>query len=121
LARSAELESGILPRLLHVDDDDVVAEALRKIADVVSVKSLEEARRALKAHDFDLAVLGLVRTARTLDLLPDFRNSNGDAVPVIVFHGASIRSQTSMDSLVANVTERLASRRPVQRREIHYP
>jgi signal transduction histidine kinase len=118
------------PRILHVDDDNVVAQALGKIADVVSVNSIEEARHALKAEDFDLAVLDIAHaTGPSLHLLPDLRDSKGNAIPVVVFsagggisaHDAEVpfaptKSRTSIDRLVATVSERLASRLQVQRR-----
>jgi PAS domain S-box-containing protein len=121
------------PNILHVDDDhdalSVVAEALGAIAQVVSVDSVDDARRALAAHHFDLAVLDvMVGAVSGLDLLPDLRTSKGSAIPVIVFsaHGADMKadmkadmehdpqvqanlgkSQASLDRLVAIVQDRL--------------
>jgi DNA-binding NtrC family response regulator len=110
------------PRILHVDDDNVVARALSEIADVVTVDSIEEARRALKASDFDLAVLDMaLAPGASADLLPELRDSKGNVIPVVVFsvqeanladnpqeHAA--RDNSSIDSLVATVRDRLASR-----------
>jgi DNA-binding response OmpR family regulator/anti-sigma regulatory factor (Ser/Thr protein kinase) len=120
------------PRILHVDDDNIVAQALNRIADVVSVNSIEEAQRALTAADFDLAVLDLAHARGTdLDLLPDLRDSKGNAIPVVVFpgqsrisaHDAQVRfaltkSRTSIDNLLATISERLASRPHIQAEEI---
>jgi DNA-binding NtrC family response regulator len=57
LAKPVAHEANRRPRILHVDEDNVVARALSEIGDVVTVNSIEDARRALKASDFDLAVL----------------------------------------------------------------
>jgi len=57
LAKSVVRNANRRPRILHVDDDNLVARALGEIADVVTVNSIEAAQRALKAGDFDLAVL----------------------------------------------------------------
>jgi DNA-binding response OmpR family regulator len=118
------------PRILHVDDDNVVARALSEIADVVTVNSIEEARRALKASDFDLAVLDVaLAPGASPALLPELRNSKGNVVPVVVFcaqeanladdpqeHAALANS--SIDSLLATVRDRLASRSTLVSREI---
>ena len=112
------------PRILHVDEDDIVARALNDIADVVTVNSIEAAQRALKASDFDLAVLDVaLANGASLDLLPELRDSKGNVIPVVVFsaQGASLmdvadeqaalaKSHASIDSLVATVRDRLASR-----------
>lgn len=112
------------PRILHVDEDDIVARALGDIADVVTVNSIEAAQRVLKASDFDLAVLDVaLANGTSLDLLPELRDSKGNVIPVVVFsaQGASLmdvadeqvalaKSHTSIDSLVATVRDRLASR-----------
>jgi signal transduction histidine kinase len=120
------------PRILHVDEDNAVARALGEIGDVVTVKSIEEAQRALKADDFDLAVLDvtLARGAGP-DLLPELRDSRGNVIPVVVFsarganlasdpqHKAALaKSHTSIDSLVATVRDRLASRSANVSREV---
>jgi signal transduction histidine kinase len=112
------------PRILHVDEDNAVARALSELGDVVTVNSIEEARQALKASDFDLAVLdvALAKNAGP-NLLPELRDSKGNVIPVVVFsaRGANLagdpqvqatlaRSHTSIDSLVATVRDRLASR-----------
>jgi PAS domain S-box-containing protein len=120
-----EAETSI-PRILHLDDDhDVlaaVAGALGTTAEVVSVDSIEDARRALADDRYDLAVLDIsLGTASVLDFLPDLRNSQGDMIPAIIFaaHGADMacdeqigaalsKSQTSIESLVAKIHDRLA-------------
>jgi DNA-binding response OmpR family regulator len=118
------------PRILHVDDDNIVAHALGKIADVVTVNSIEEARRALEASDFDLAVLDVaLAPGASLALLPELRDSKGNIIPVVVFsaqeanlvHDAQEQktlANLSIDSLVAAVLDRLASRQACVSREI---
>jgi PAS domain S-box-containing protein len=113
------------PRVLHVDDDyDVLAlvtHALRATADVVSADSIESARRALATDRIDLVVLDIMLGADSgLDLLPDLRDSLGNAIPVIIFSArgagfpcdeqievAFAKSSSSLNSLVATVRDRL--------------
>ena len=135
LTKPMAREAGRRPRILHVDDDRGVAQALSKIADVVSVPSIEAAHRALKIDDFDLAVLDMAHAKGAgRDPLPDLRDSKGNAIPVVVFstespnladdgqaqekvqeqaQGARAKSRASIDRLVATVRERLTSRPPV--------
>jgi PAS domain S-box-containing protein len=80
------------PRILHVDDDSdvlhVVAETLRVDADIVSVRSIKEARRALAHSDIDLALIDLaLADGDGLDLLADLRKADGKVIPAIVFSG----------------------------------
>ncbi|MGA3308166.1 MAG: response regulator [Xanthobacteraceae bacterium] len=112
------------PRILHVDQDQVVARALSEIADVVTVNSIEEAQRVLKASDFDLAVLDVeLAKAASPDLKPELRDSKGNAIPVVIFSAKGANSvrdaqeeaalaklHLSIDGLVAAVRDRLASR-----------
>ena len=113
------------PQVLHVDDDrnvlDVVARALGGSAKVISVDSIDEARRALNAHHIDLAVLDIaLGQASGLELLPDLRTSAGRPIPVIIFSAQSAsppheppveaslaKSQAALDSLIATVHDRL--------------
>jgi PAS domain S-box-containing protein len=79
-------------RILHVDDDcdvlQVVAEALRADAEIVSVGSIKEARRVLADADIDLAVIDLaLADGDGLDLLADLRKADGRVIPAIVFSG----------------------------------
>jgi signal transduction histidine kinase len=131
LAEPAALEAKRRPRILHVDEDNTVACALSDIGDVVTVNSIEEARRAVKTSDFDLAVLDVaLAKGAGPDLLPELRDSKGNVIPVVVFsaNGANLasdaqvqaalaKSHTSIDSLVATVRDRLASRRASLTRE----
>jgi DNA-binding response OmpR family regulator/nitrogen-specific signal transduction histidine kinase len=121
------------PRILHVDDDatvlGVVAQALDATADVVSVDSLEAARRALRSRHFDLAVLDVALAANSgLDLLPDLYDGNGDPIPVIVFsaQGANracaaqvrevlTKSRASIDHLIAILSKGQPRELPVDR------
>jgi PAS domain S-box-containing protein len=113
------------PRILHVDDDHdvlaLVSHALRATADVVSVDSIEGARRALARDRIELAVLDiLLGTNSGLDLLPDLHDKLGNAIPVVIFstHGEGYpcgeqieatfsKSGSSLESLVATVRDRL--------------
>jgi signal transduction histidine kinase len=124
LAKSVVHDANRRPRILHVDEDNAVARALSEIADVVTVNSIEAARRALKAGDFDLAVLDVaLAKGASPDLLPELRDSRGNVIPVVVFsakgadlaadaqeRAALAKSHSSIDSLVATVRDRLASR-----------
>lgn len=113
------------PRVLHVDSDPetlaIVTDVLRRTADVVSADSLFGARIALAAVPIDLAVLDTSVGAESgLDLLPSLRTDRGDAIPVIVFsdnvagltcdeqiQAALVKSDTSLESLVATVRDHL--------------
>ena len=113
------------PRVLHVDSDPQllrsVAAALGARAEVMSVGSIVEAHRALAANRFDVAVLDVVLAAGSgFDLLHELRDSEGDAIPLVVFspqetsqvisgqmRSALIRSRTSIDNLVAILRKRL--------------
>jgi CheY-like chemotaxis protein len=113
------------PCILHVDDDpamlDLVAFTLEPMASVVSVASVDEARRALPAQHFDLAVLDItLGPVSGLDLLPELQNRNGSPIPVIIFSahppqltsnpqvGACLnKSRSSLDDLVAAIHDRL--------------
>jgi DNA-binding response OmpR family regulator len=123
------------PRILHVDDDpavlDLVAHALGTTANVTSVGSIEDARRALVAHHFDLAVLDVaLGSGSGVDLLPDLL-SKGRAIPVIIFsaHGANLvhdprvqasmsKSRDALAGLVTTVHDRLMPRPCHPSREI---
>jgi PAS domain S-box-containing protein len=133
--RLAQILDQVLPHtasgrahILHVDDDpavlEVVARALAATADVLSVDSLDDARRALAEHHFDLAVLDVdLGRASGLDLLPELRGEAGRAIPVIIFsadgatsadeervHASLIKSRAALESLVTTVHERLTPR-----------
>jgi len=114
------------PRILHVDSNPellrVVAGALGAKAEVMSVDSIDKARRALAANRFDVAVLDVALTVGSgFDLLHELRNSEGDAIPLVVFsppdanpvlaaqvRGALIKSRTSIDNVIATLRKRLA-------------
>jgi DNA-binding NtrC family response regulator len=102
----------------------VVADALRTVADVVSVDSIESARRALAVNRIDLVVLDVaLGTDSGLQLLPALRDGKGDVIPVIVFSAqgeglacdeqiqvALSKSQASLASLSIAIRDRLAYR-----------
>jgi CheY-like chemotaxis protein/anti-sigma regulatory factor (Ser/Thr protein kinase) len=136
LGRTVVREANGRPHILHVDDDpevlEVVARALGTTANVLSVDSIEEARRALAAHHFDLAVLDIeLGPVSGLDLLPELRGDKGRAIPVIIFsaHGASLvsnpqfqaslsKSRVALDSLVTTINDRLTPRSAPVSKEI---
>jgi PAS domain S-box-containing protein len=115
------------PRILHVDPDQallrVVAQALSADAEVMSVESIDEARRALAANRFDVAVLDVALAAGSgFELLHDLRDSEGDAIPLVVFSpenanpafagqvlAALTKSRTPIEDLVAILRRRLAA------------
>jgi PAS domain S-box-containing protein len=126
LTASIASESNERPRILHVDDDHdvltIVADALSKTADVVSVDSIDGARRALATGPIDLVVLDIsLGTSSGLDLLPDLRDNRGNVIPVIILSAqdaglacdqqvqvALAKSGASLETLVATVRYRLA-------------
>ncbi len=78
------------PRILHVNaDQDVlraVADALDSRAEVMSVDSIDKARRALAECRFDVAVLDVALAEGSgFELLHELRDSEGDEVPLVVF------------------------------------
>ena len=113
------------PRILYVDSNrdalSVVAKALGARAEVMSVDSIDEARRALAAKRFDVAVLDVALAFGSgFELLHELRDSEGDAIPLVVFsppdanpvfagqfRAALIKSRTSLDNLVASLRKRL--------------
>ena len=126
LAKPVAPDASRRPRILHVDDDNVVARALSEIADVVTVNSIEEAQRALKAADFDLAVLDVAArqggqlticcpscaTARAMQFRWSFFPPRAASLASEAQAKAALaKSHSSIDSLVATVRDRLASRR----------
>ena len=115
------------PRILYVDSDPellrAVAKELGAKAEVMSVDSVDEARRALAANRFDVAVLDVALAAGSgFELLHELRNSEGDAIPLVVFspqdanpafavqiRAALTKSRTSIDNLIATLRKRLAA------------
>jgi DNA-binding response OmpR family regulator len=113
------------PRILHVDSDPellrIVAKALGAKAEVMSVDSIDEARRVLAANRFDVAVLDVALAAGSgFDLLHELRDGEGDAIPLVVFspqdanpvfaakvQSVLIKSRTSIDDLIATLRKRL--------------
>ncbi len=126
LDRAIAGNDGMRPRILHVESDGellrVVASALGAKAEVMSVDSIDKARRALAANRFDVAVLDVALAAGSgFDLLHELRDSKGDAIPLIVFspddanpafaaqlRSALIKSRTSIDNLIAILQKRLS-------------
>jgi signal transduction histidine kinase len=132
LAKTGVHEANRRPQILYVHEDSAVAHALDEIGDVVTVNSIKEAQRGLRASEFDLAVLDVALSkSASHHLLPELRDSKGNAIPVVIFsvNGANLaddpqdqtalaKSHTSIDSLVATVRDRLASRPTGVSREV---
>jgi PAS domain S-box-containing protein len=113
------------PRVLHLDDDhdvlSIVAQTLDTDAQVVSVATVEDARRALATNDFNLAVLDLASDRSfSLDLLKDLRDGASEPIPVIVYsqqdanhicaaqvRAALSKSRPSLDALIEVVRKRV--------------
>jgi DNA-binding response OmpR family regulator len=118
------------PHILHVDDDasvlGFVADAVARNCEVTSVASIGEARVAMAAQSFDLIVLDLMLSqASGLELLPELRDRNGNAIPVILYsaraanghnalqvQAALTKSPRSIDHLILALRKHLVSRRP---------
>jgi len=78
------------PRVLHFEPDgdlrNFLNERLQADADIVSVDSIDAARRALEALAFDLAVLDLSQAGEAgLDLLTALHDHNGHAIASLLF------------------------------------
>jgi PAS domain S-box-containing protein len=113
------------PRILHIDEDaqvrSVVAEAMRRSVQVISVASIEDARRALLTKSFDIAVLDVAIAAGSgPELLAELCNIDGQAIPVVLLsaqgsntayadrvRAALAKSRSSIDSLIAILHRRL--------------
>lgn len=117
-------------RILLVEDDAnvraTVAEAMRRSADVESVASIEDARRALVIKSFDLAVIDVaISSGSGPELLVELRNRDGSLIPVILLSAQSAhttyasrvrealaKSSNSVDSLIAILAKRLGIQMP---------
>jgi PAS domain S-box-containing protein len=125
LERPIVRDSYVRPRILHLDDDpDVlraVAQALAATSDVVSVESIDQAKRALNAQQFDLAVLDVaLAEGFGLDLVPDLCGRDGQPIPIVVFSAQDSpevaarvlavlsKSRTSFDSLISTLRRLVA-------------
>jgi DNA-binding NtrC family response regulator len=133
IARTA----GTRLRVLHLDDDPdvlgIVAQSLDVDAQVVSVATVEDARRALATSNFGLAVIDLALDGSAgLGLLTDLRDSAGDPIPVIVYsaqganqvYAAQVRTalaklRPSIDNLIANLRKQVAVPAPLEKRSDH--
>jgi len=108
--------SGSLPHILHVDDDpdvlDIVVAILEGRAQVTSVSSLSEARKAVAAAQFDLVILDLsLADGLGVELLPSLRTPSGLPLPVVIFS-----AQDSDPTVAASVDAFLTkSRTPLSR------
>ncbi|WP_020185404.1 ATP-binding protein [Methylopila sp. 73B] len=106
------------PKILHVEDDadlcKVVAAAVTPIADVVSARSLIEARARLVDTAFDLAIIDVaLGDGSGLELLADLEATTPRPIPAIIFSAHDVdgdvapqaaaaltKSRTSLSALV---------------------
>jgi signal transduction histidine kinase/DNA-binding response OmpR family regulator len=113
-------------RILHIDDEasafGLVAQAVGSTCEVTSVASIADARTALDTHQFDLVLLDLALSqASGLDLLPNLRNGDGHAMPVILYsareanghnaaqiEAAMNKSHTSIEHLIPTLRRHMA-------------
>jgi signal transduction histidine kinase/DNA-binding response OmpR family regulator len=119
--------SAISPaRILHADDDPhalaAVARVRRTDGVVVSAGSIDEARHALEALEFDLAIVDLELDGRSgMDLLPYLHDKAGRPTPVIIYSAeganpelaaqvwtALAKSPDAVDRLVADLRRHVA-------------
>ena len=78
------------PRVLHLDANRdalrTVAKALGASAEIMSVCSIDDARRALADNRFDVALLDVALALGSgFELLHALRDSDGDGIPLVVF------------------------------------
>jgi PAS domain S-box-containing protein len=110
------------PRILHIDADPAISESVGRLfnntAEIVSVPSVDAARRALASNRFDLAVLAIALTSGAgLELLSNLRDSTGDTIPIVLLspHAAvSAQIATSGDVLLEQMLPAPQRRRRVQ-------
>jgi PAS domain S-box-containing protein len=117
-------EANKRPRILHIDPDakvlDSVAHALKPTVDLVSVDSIDAARRALTVDAFDLVVLDMALASSSEGaLFPELHDNEGDAIPIILFSAQDANSddvpdeakfavsRVSVDKLIATLRKRL--------------
>ncbi len=79
-----------LPAVLHVEDDTSTREVLREVigdlAQVNSVATLVQAKKAIKNQTFDLVILDIeLPDGSGLDVLPTLQDAFDPNVPVIIF------------------------------------
>jgi DNA-binding response OmpR family regulator len=129
--------AGTRLRVLHLDDDPdvlgIVAQSLDADAYVISIATVEDARRALATSNFDLAVIDLALDGGPgIGLLTDLHDSAGDPIPVIVYsaQGANpvcaARVRTALaqlrppiDNLIATLRKQVAVPVPFEKRSDH--
>ncbi len=118
------------PRILHVDSNLDALRAVSKVleghAEVMSVDSIDKARRALAAGRFDVAVLEVALALGSgLELLQELRDTAGDTIPLVVFspqdanptfgeqvRTALLNSRTPIGTLIATLRQRLVGHPP---------
>ncbi len=87
-------------RILHVEDDNDIADILRlalaKVADVTCAPTLHKARLLLQTQDFDLVVLDVgLPDGEGTELLPLLGSEARRSTPVILFTAAEVSQEVS--------------------------
>ena len=124
--------NGEKPVVLHLDDDqdtlEITASALRGQAYMLKARTLAEAQALLKVETPHLAILDMhLEEGYGLDLLPCLFDSDGVAIPTIIYSAHDIdphlrdqvsavltKSRTSLPDLKATVRRVMAARRMEQ-------
>jgi PAS domain S-box-containing protein len=101
--------SGARPRILHVEDDrdirEIVSINLRDLATVVPAATLEEAKRALAAGSFDLALLDLVLPdGWGLELAKLLAAPGRPPIPIVIFSALDTKP-VGMQQVVASLVK----------------
>ena len=121
LPNKEKVASGEKPRILHVEDDEsilhVVSVLVDRSADVISAKTIKEAKNLINSEVFDLAILDLILPDGDGETLIPLLNKQGQPhVPVIVFsvkdtsneiadgiYSALTKSHTNNDELLGAI------------------
>ncbi len=121
--------------ILHVEDDpdilQIVSTLVDDLAEIVSAKTLSEAKSLLQQQRFDLVVLDLMLPdGDGEDLLPLLKGDNHKSTPVIVFSAKDIseqtadnikavlvKSRTSNESLLATIRSSIEASKSTNKRK----
>ena len=89
-------------RILYVEDDtdliSVVTKLLEDIADVTAALTLEQGKKMLAGHAFDIILIDLgLPDGSGADLLPLINNFDKSAIPTIIFSGLDVSSDIAAE------------------------
>ncbi|MBI4672895.1 MAG: PAS domain S-box protein [Chloroflexi bacterium] len=129
VVHAAERTDHGTPRILHVEDDEDVAQVIEAIlhdtAEVSAARSLAQARALLLTHTYDLVILDpSLPDGSGAELLPLLRRKTGQ-IPVVLFSAhdnepemmrqvsaALVKSRTSNEELLATIAELIRASKP---------